>query len=160
MIQQRGRLLRWIAVFKLIKAAILIAVAIGAFNLIGADVEAEIRRWSHALHLHGRYVDEAIARLGGLDAHDLARLGVGTLVYAGVFIAEGVGLWLRQLWAEYVTVIVSTSFIPFEIYETIMRLTATRVAMIALNVAVVAYLILRLRKDRHWPFRSRTPARP
>ena len=160
MIQQPGRLLRWIAVFKLVKAAILVAVAIGAFELIGADVQVEAHRWSHALHLHGHYVDEVIARLAGLDAHDLARLGVGTLVYAGVFVAEGVGLWLRQLWAEYVTVTVSSSFIPFEIYETVQHVTPTRIAMIALNLAVVAYLILRLRKDRHWPFRSRTPARP
>lgn len=158
MTQEKGRLLRWIAVFKLIKAVLLVAVAVGAFNLIGSDVEAEIRRWSHALHLHGRYVDEAIARVGGLDEHDLAKLGVGTLVYAAVFAAEGVGLWMRRLWAEYVTVLVSTSFIPFEVYETVKRFTPTRVAMIVLNVAVVVYLILRLRKDHHWPFRRRTPA--
>ena len=152
--QQKGRLLRVIAVIKLLKAAILIAVAIGAFKLIGEDAALEVRRWSHALHMHGRYVDDIIAKISGLNEHDLAKIGVGTLVYAAVFVVEGVGLWLRQLWAEYVTLIVSASFVPFEIYETVGHVTPTRVTTIVINLLVVGYLVLRLRKDGHWPFKK------
>ena len=152
MTRQPGRLLRLIAVGKLLKATVLVAVAIGAFELVGPDTAAHIARWSEALAMHGHYLEGLVARIGGLDTHELTEIGVGALIYATVFLVEGIGLWLRQLWAEYVTIVVSTSFIPFEIYETTRSLTPTRVGTIAVNIAVVCYLALRLKKDRHWPF--------
>ena len=147
-------MLRVIAVFKLIKAAILIAVAIGAFKLIGADVADKVGHWSRALHMHGQYVDDLVAKIVGLDEGDLAKIGVGTLIYAAVFLTEGIGLWFRQLWAEYVTLIVTFSFIPFEVYEALKSGTPTRIITILVNMLVVVYLILRLRKDGHWPFKK------
>ncbi len=153
-------MLRAIAAMKLVKAAILIAVSIGAFRLIGRDAAAEVRQWSHALHMHGRYVDEIVAKVGGLDETELATIGVGTMVYAALFVVEGIGLWRRQVWAEYMTLVVTLSFVPFEIYETVQKTTPTRIATILINILVVLYLIRRLAKAHHWPFRKRQPALP
>jgi hypothetical protein len=36
-------------------------------------------------------------------------------------IVEGVGLWLRKRWAEWLTVIATSLLVPFEIYELIHR---------------------------------------
>jgi hypothetical protein len=61
------------------------------------------------------------------------------------------GLWLRRRWAEYLTVIVTGSFIPLEIYEIVEHFTVLRVVVLAVNVAIVIYLVLDLRRERHQP---------
>ena len=57
------------------------------------------------------------------------------------------------MWAEYVTVIITTSLVPIEVYEMIEHESITKGIVIAVNLAAVAYLIWRLRRDHHWPFR-------
>ncbi len=157
---ERKGMLHVIAVFKLVKAAILIAVSIGAFKLLGGDAAEDVKRWSHALHMRGRYIDDLAAKIGGFSEHELAAIGFGTLVYAAVFIIEGIGLWFRQLWAEYVTLIVTSSFLPFEIYEAGKDGTPTRILTIVINLLVILYLVMRLERDHHWPFRKHQPRHP
>jgi uncharacterized membrane protein (DUF2068 family) len=59
---------------------------------------------------------------------------------------EGVGLLLRQRWAEYFTVLVTGSFVPLELYELTRRSTVTRMLLIGVNVAVVWYLVVHMRQ--------------
>jgi uncharacterized membrane protein (DUF2068 family) len=70
------------------------------------------------------------------------------LFYAGLFATEGVGLWRERRWAEYLTVIATGSLIPFEIWEVAHRPTPIRFVTFFVNVAVVIYLIVRLRRPR------------
>ena len=62
------------------------------------------------------------------------------------------GLLLRKMWAEVLTVIVTTSFIPLEIYELVVHRSWAKAAVIVVNVGVVLYLLRRLRREKHWPF--------
>jgi uncharacterized membrane protein (DUF2068 family) len=144
-------ILRLIGLFKLVKAAGLIVVAIGALSPHGGPLGA----WIHALTVdpHGTYVDRLLARIGSMSAHELREVGVGSLIYAAVFIVEGIGLMLRQTWAEILTVVVTTSFIPIEVYELTRHASWIKLAVLAVNAAVVVYLLWRLRRDGHWPGR-------
>ncbi|MCA1665112.1 MAG: DUF2127 domain-containing protein, partial [Myxococcales bacterium] len=77
-----------------------------------------------------------------------------------VFLVEGVGLLLVKRWAEWLTVIVTTSFIPLEIWKIVHHTTAPAIATLVLNIAIVIYLAVRLaieRKDR--PLASRRRVR-
>ena len=144
--------IRLIALAKLVKAATLVALGLGALSMRHDD--SWLATWIHAVAAdpHGRHVTEAIARVSSLDAHDLRRIGVGSLIYAAVFAIEGVGLWLRRGWAEVMTVIVTTSFIPLEIYELVRHGGWAKLGVIAFNVVVVLYLLRRLQREKHWPF--------
>jgi uncharacterized membrane protein (DUF2068 family) len=62
-------------------------------------------------------------------------------------------LLLRKVWGEYVSSILTASFIPLEIYELVEKASWIKALVIAVNVAIVVYLVLRLRRDGHWPFR-------
>jgi hypothetical protein len=42
-------------------------------------------------------------------------IGIVALLYAGLFAVEGGGLWLAKRWAECLTIIATTSFVPFEV---------------------------------------------
>ncbi len=155
MSQRRGAgVLIAIAVFKLFKAILLIALGVGAFSLVlGGDAVHTLRHVLTELGVDpGRpLLVKGIAKVSGIDHRKLELVGVGTFVYAAVFLVEGVGLLLRRRWAEYLTSIVTASFIPFEIYELAHKPAASKVAGLAANVLIVVYLVVRLWRDRNEP---------
>jgi len=62
-------------------------------------------------------------------------------------LTEGTGLALRKRWAEYFTILVTASFLPLEIYELAHRVTAIKIVVMAINVAILAYLVGRVVKN-------------
>ena len=74
-------------------------------------------------------------------------LGVGSFVYAALFLTEGIGLWMAKRWAEWFSVIITSSLVPFEIYEIYRHPTVLKFGALLLNLAVVAYLVYRIRTD-------------
>jgi uncharacterized membrane protein (DUF2068 family) len=139
--------LRLIALFKLLKGLLLVAAGFGALRLLHADVSALVTSWADRLNIdpQNRYIAAALSRLLSADTRTLVSIGAGSFIYAALLLTEATGLWLRRRWAEYFTIIVTGSFIPLEIYEVAKRFTVTRLAVIALNVAIVGYLVRRLR---------------
>jgi len=72
--------------------------------------------------------------------------GIAALGYGLLESVEGVGLWLDQLWAEYLTVIATSLLIPLELYELARKPTLLKAAGIAVNLVIVAYLARALRR--------------
>ena len=77
----------------------------------------------------------------------LEEVAVGSFIYSALLLVEGVGLCLRKRWAEFLTVGITASLLPFEFYELIHRLTTTGVVITLLNVAILWYLIVQIRHD-------------
>ena len=142
-----GAGVRVIAVFKLLKAVLLLAVGVGALKLVDRDVAHVLGRWAAQLHLDpdGHLVRGALERFANLDPRRITAISAGMFVYAGLMLTEGVGLWLRKRWAEYLTVIATALLVPLEIYEIARRTTPIRIGALVVNVAIVGYLIARLR---------------
>jgi uncharacterized membrane protein (DUF2068 family) len=80
-------------------------------------------------------------RLFTLKSSTLELVGIAVWGYAIVEGVEAVGLWFQQRWAEYLTFIVTTSFIPLEVYELIHKFTPFKVFALVVNAAIVAYLL-------------------
>jgi uncharacterized membrane protein (DUF2068 family) len=57
-----------------------------------------------------------------------------------------VGLALQKRWAEYFTIITTSSLLPIEIYELARRVSISRGLALLINLAVVGYLIFELRR--------------
>jgi uncharacterized membrane protein (DUF2068 family) len=142
------RLIRVIAVFKFVKAALLIALGIGAFKLLHKDIAGIFEHWIEALKLDPgeRFLDLALAKASSVRPEQIKKIGLGSFVYAGLFLAEGTGLWLRKLWGEWLTVIITSSLVPVEIYEIHRHFSAMKVDVLVINLAIVVYLILRIRR--------------
>ena len=154
-----ARVLVLIGVFKLVKAALLIALAVLALRF--ADEIAKGHRPLHGTFeavtwagaFPGRHtVMKALDRLWTTQAREAVELGIAAFAYAAVFLVEGVGLLLRKRWAEWLTVAVTGSFIPVEVYEMVHRFGAGKVIALVLNIAIVAYLVWhRLGERRSMP---------
>jgi uncharacterized membrane protein (DUF2068 family) len=77
-----------------------------------------------------------------LTPNTLHLLAVGLAVFAVVEGIEGVGLWLAKRWGEYFAAAVTALGLPYEIYDLTTKITATRIILFILNLALVLYLIL------------------
>jgi len=150
MARETHRGLQLIGVLKLLKAASLFVVGVGLLSLIHRDAAEAVRRWIEffRLDVHTHLIDELIAKIAGIDPRTMRRLGIGTLGYASVFSVEGVGLLLEKTWAEYMTTGVTISFLPLEVYELIAHPSATKALVMSINVAVVIYLVVEIRRRR------------
>jgi uncharacterized membrane protein (DUF2068 family) len=139
-----------IALFKLVKAALLIAVGVGALKLIHKDVAGAVEHWVELLRLdpNNHYIDTALEKASNLTPDKIKQLGLGSMIYAGLFLTEGIGLWLEKNWAEWLTVIITSSLIPIELYEIYRNPTPVKIAVLLINVAIVAYLVYRIRHKR------------
>ncbi len=136
-----------IAVFKLIKGLLLVATGVGVLTLLNKDLAAEAANWITALQIdpNNHFILSLMDKLPLLTKHRLEQISAGTFFYASLLLIEGVGLWLRKRWAEYFTVIVTSSLIPLEIYEIIQGANVPKIALLVINIIVVWYLIGRLK---------------
>ena len=146
--RSHGRGLRLIAAFKLLKGLALLALGIGALKLLHKDVAAVVEHWISIFQVdpHSHYIQLLLAKLSIVDDRRLKELSVGTFIYSAIFLAEGVGLALGKRWAEYLTIVTTASLLPLEVYELVKHVGIGKGVALVINLAVVAYLILELRR--------------
>jgi uncharacterized membrane protein (DUF2068 family) len=143
-------LLRVIALFKLIKAAVLLGALTTVLGLLQHEPTQSLLRWAVRLHVDpdNYYLCTLLGKLLHLDYRQWFLIWVGTLLYALLFAAEGVGLWCGQVWAEYVTSVATGGLVPIELWELWQRATVTKGVLLMLNLLIVGYLVRRLHQRR------------
>jgi uncharacterized membrane protein (DUF2068 family) len=136
-----------IALFKLTKGILLLVVGVGVLKLLHRDVADTVAHWVDILRVDpdNRYIHRLLARALLVTPAQLKAASVGTFIYSGLLLTEGIGLLLRRRWAEYFTIITTAGLVPLEIYEILHHLTAAKIVVFAVNVAIVVYLIVRVR---------------
>src|SRR5277367_6593054 len=145
--EPRFGVLRTIALYKIVKVILLLAVAYGELRLRDASLAAKLLSWAQErpYGLEHRIVTQLLEWFSGLSVPRINALRIVTLVYAAVFAVEGVGLWMRKRWAEWMTTIITASLIPLEIWEMFFRPSLGNAVVIVANVAIVATLIWHVR---------------
>jgi len=139
---QRFGMLRAIALYKLLKVVILLLAAWGEVRLHDATLTARILSWASARPqgLEHDLVTRALVWFSGLSESRVHALRFVTLTYAAVFAVEGIGLWLQRRWAEWLTVVITASLIPLELWEMIHKPSIGAAAVIIANSLIVGYL--------------------
>jgi len=136
-----------------------IAVGVGALRLVHKDLGDMLLRLVHHLHFNpeSRAVDFILDRASIVNDRLLRRFSVGLFAYAAVGMTEGIGLYLEKAWGEYMTVLITGSFLPWEIFEVIRRATLVRSGLLVVNILVFLYVLKVLveRQKRKAPSRTR-----
>jgi uncharacterized membrane protein (DUF2068 family) len=138
----RNRWLIAIGVVKLLKAVLFVSMGFGVINLLHKDIADVLLQAVTALRFdpENRFVNVLLEKSALLTPLRLREISIGIFLYAVLDIIEGIGLVLEKVWAEYFTLILTGSFLPWEIYEIIRHVTVLKVVLTVLNLAVFIYL--------------------
>jgi uncharacterized membrane protein (DUF2068 family) len=142
--------LRFIAAFKFSQAITLIGVALAAFQLLRPEIAALVQQWVDTLPISSEQnaVQHFVGWTMGLAPHQVMGIGFGALLYALLFLVEGIGLWARKAWAEWLTVIATGLPIPLELWEVTRHVSPLGIAALVANVTVVWLLARHLRQKQ------------
>jgi uncharacterized membrane protein (DUF2068 family) len=137
-----ARGIRIIALFEAAKGVVVVMAGLGLLALIHRDaqkVAEEIVRHIHlnpARHFPHIFLDAAA---NATDAR-LWVLALTAMLYAAIRFAEAYGLWREQLWAEWFGILSGSLYLPVEIYELTVSISAIKVSILAVNLIVVGWL--------------------
>lgn len=145
-------LMRLLSVERGIRGILMIAAAVAVWRFRGAEQSLNLllaqempalrQLWANAgLNIDSSFLIQQAHALITVSQSTLTLVTIGLLVYAGVQLAESVGLWLEKVWGEYLAVVASSLFIPVEIFELADKPTAVKAVVLAVNIAVVVWLI-------------------
>jgi uncharacterized membrane protein (DUF2068 family) len=148
--QRSRRVLKLIALERGVRGVLLLAAGIYLLFHLTSDFGRLSERLLRAVELDPRrpFLHRIVVYLHHLHASEIRVAAIFALCYGGVELVEGTGLWLDQRWAEYLTVIATSLLVPYELYELVRRPTVWKAGGLAVNVAIVAYLVSLLRRGR------------
>ena len=127
----------------LLQALLFAAVAVGALRLVGKDVGDILQRLAEHLRFNpeSRLINLILEKASLVDDRMLHRIEAVGFIYAALDLLEGIGLYLEKTWAEYLTLLVTGSFLPWEVIEVFHRVTLIRVGLLTANALVFVYLV-------------------
>jgi uncharacterized membrane protein (DUF2068 family) len=137
-----ARGIRIVALFEAAKGVVVVMAGLGLLALTHRDaqkVAEEIVRHIHlnpARHFPHIFLDAAA---NATDAR-LWAMALTAMFYAAIRFAEAYGLWREQLWAEWFAILSGSLYLPVEIYELTVSVSATKISVLAVNLIVVGWL--------------------
>ena len=115
----------------------------GALRLIHKDIGDLLLRLAYHMRFNpeSRFINFVLDHAEFVTDKLLRRFSLALFAYAALGTAEGIGLYLEKAWGEYMTLIITASFLPWEIFEVLRRMTVMRSALLVVNILVFAYLL-------------------
>jgi uncharacterized membrane protein (DUF2068 family) len=155
--QGHDRWLITIGAFKILEGTFFVLLGFGVVRLLHRDVGDLLLRLALALRIdpESRFVNLLLDQVQLLTPHKIRLIGAGIFLKAILDFVEGIGLAMEKTWAEWLTIGLTASFLPWEIFEIVRHFTWVKVGITLLNVLVLLYLLwvqqLRLRAHHRDP---------
>jgi uncharacterized membrane protein (DUF2068 family) len=132
-----------IGALKLLKGTLFVALGFGLLKLLHHDLYAMAMRLVEALRFDpgNAFINTLLSELSLVNDHRLRQLSIFTFAYAALDFLEGGGLVMEKAWAEYVTLVLTASFLPIEVLKTMHHPTWWKLLLILANLAIVLYLV-------------------
>jgi uncharacterized membrane protein (DUF2068 family) len=142
------RLLPWIAAERALRTLVLLSVGIALVSHPHANWASDIAHLAQRLGLDPKdnWIQRIMNDVGKLHAHQDLVFGLAAIGYGVLEGAEAYGLFTRRRWGEWLTVVATSLLFVPEVWELTKSATALKVAAVAVNAAIVGYLVWRLRK--------------
>lgn len=139
-----------IGLFKLGKALLFMCIGAGALHFLHKDLGDAIIRLATALRVdpESRFIAMTMAKVDLIDPHRLREISIATFAYSALALTEGVGLMLAKVWAEYLTLGLTISFLPWELFELFRHATWFRFGLLLINIVVLLYLLWLMQRKR------------
>jgi uncharacterized membrane protein (DUF2068 family) len=141
--QSHDRWLVLIGGFKILEGLLFVLIGFGVIRLLHRDIADVLLRTVMAVRLdpESRFVNFLLDKVQLLTPHKMRLISFGIFIKAGIDFAEGIGLAMEKTWAEWLTIGLTASFLPWEIFEILRHFTWIKVALAVINVLVLLYLL-------------------
>lgn len=150
--RQRARYLKVIALFKIAKGLLLLALGISLLFLNGQESWMDrISDWVDAEILlgHSKYVTILLNKLQDvLAGGQLRATGFLALFYCGVLFTEGIGVYLQKRWAELLMIFATAALIPLELRHIWHHPSPPGFLLFLANCFIVWFLYRVLKRDK------------
>ena len=150
--RRHNRWLLLIAADKFLHALLFVVIGIGAHRLLHKDLADEVDLFARHLRFNpeSRLVSFVLEKASLVNDPLLRRIGFFAFCYAAVTLVEGIGLYLEKAWGEFLTLAITASFLPWELFEIYRHVTWIHIGLFAINILVFIYLLdLVLARARH-----------
>ena len=146
----QSKALHAIALFEGVKGIAAITASFGLLSLAHHDVRAMAYALIGHFHLDP---DAHYPRILLNDATLLANANLRQAIllawaYSAIRLTEGYGLWKDRAWAEWLAAVSGAVYLPLELSHLMAHTTVINGIVLAGNIAVVAYMVVRLRRRR------------
>jgi len=143
LIKKKEGFLKFIVFHRFFMGSLEILLTFGALRFLGRDVRAVALQMVgyFSLNAENYYINYLLDRAGMIGNAAIITTSVVLFLSALLSFVEGYGLHKRRKWAEWCTVISTSSFIPFEVYGIARQASVITVAVLLLNIAIVYYLV-------------------
>ena len=140
--EKHSAFLKFIIAEKLLLGIVFTALSFGALSLVNKDMEVVTGHMVvlFNLDIEKDYVQNSVYWLTNIKDMTIVGISAGMLLLGSLNLIEAYGLHRRRRWAEWLTVIATSLFIPLELYEVIQEQTPFRIGALVINVAIVYYL--------------------
>jgi uncharacterized membrane protein (DUF2068 family) len=142
-VRHHNKWLVLIAAYKFTQAILFLLIGVGARHLLHKDVGDVLADLADHLRFNpeSRIINFILDKASLVNDPLLRRIGLVAFSYSALSMAEGIGLYLERAWGEYLTLAITASFLPWEIYEIFLRQTYIRFGLLAANLMVFLYLL-------------------
>ena len=102
-----------------IKGLLLLLLSAGLLSLINKDLDLLSKQLAQDLNLDvdNYYINLLLSQVGMAETTLLVEISIGLCLYGALSWVQAYGLHKRKRWAEYLTVVAISLFIPLEIFE-------------------------------------------
>ena len=137
---------RWliiIGIFKVFEGLLFVLLGLGVVRLLHRDIGDLLLRAAMAMRLdpESHFVNLLLDKVQLLTPHKMRLISAGIFLKAGLDFVEGIGLALEKTWAEWLTIGLTASFLPWEVFEIFRHFTWMKVGITLVNVLVLLYLL-------------------
>lgn len=142
--------LRTVALIEATKGVIVLVVGFGLLSFLGRDAEIFAGRLVNRLHLNpaNHYPHVFIQAMADLNNTRLWLIAGFAALYATLRFFEAYGLWHARRWAEWFAALSGGIYVPFELYELVLRASWLKFGALVVNLVIVGYMVWLLTESR------------
>jgi len=142
--------MRAVALLEATKGVIVIGAGFGLLTLLHHDVRQLAVALVTRLHIDPERHSAGVFLHAAAQLNDARLWGLAALAfaYSALRLLEAYGLWRARRWGVWLGAAGGAIYIPVELYELWHKPGLLKVVTLALNVAIVAYLVWNLYRQR------------
>jgi uncharacterized membrane protein (DUF2068 family) len=142
--------MRAVALLEATKGAIVIGAGFGLLSLLHHDVRQIAVALVTRLHIDPQRHNTGVFLNAAAQLNDARLWGLAVLAfaYSALRFAEAYGLWRARRWGVWLGAAGGAIYVPVEVYELWHKPGLLKVVTLALNVAIVVYLVRNLYRPR------------